>query len=77
MFKLAGSFIIGSLIEQGIASDELRKHLFLRTYGDDFDKDVRNRIVARLQSKGMRSTEPQPDTIQPFRGHGGKSDQKR
>ena len=48
MFKLAGSFIICSPTEQGISSDELRKHLFLRIYGDDFDEDVKKSIMARL-----------------------------
>jgi len=37
-----------SLIKQGIASDKLRRHLFLGIYGDDFDENVKKRIMARL-----------------------------
>ena len=48
MFKLASSFMISSLIDKGIRSDELKKHIFLRIYGNDFDKEIRDRIAAKL-----------------------------
>ena len=48
MFKLASSFMISSLIDKGIRSDELKKHLFIKIYGNDIDEEIRNRIMARL-----------------------------
>jgi len=48
MFKLAGSFIISSLIDKGIKPDELKKNLFLRIYGNDFDKEIKDCILAKL-----------------------------
>ena len=35
-------------IDKGIKPDELKKNLFLRIYGNDFDKEIKDCIVAKL-----------------------------
>ena len=50
MFETAKSLVLaGILREHGPLSPQaLRKHLFLRLYGEDFDQDERDRIVQYL-----------------------------
>lgn len=48
MFRLVSSLIISSLIEKGIKPEELKKHLFLRIYGNDFSKEEIEKILAKL-----------------------------
>ncbi|MGA1796943.1 MAG: hypothetical protein ACMUIL_13895 [bacterium] len=48
MFKLAGSFMISSLIDKGIRPDRLKKELFLRIYGTDLDEGIKDSIVSKL-----------------------------
>lgn len=47
MFETAREMIIASL-PKDISESELRKELFLRFYGNDFDDEEKARIIKRL-----------------------------
>ncbi len=59
MFDAARALVLASLGDPGGTdrSPELRVKLFLRTYGQDFDPDTRDRIAARLGA-GASPCEP-------------------
>ncbi len=50
MFRFASKFIISSLREKGVEDKDLRKHVFLRVYGNDFSEEEKKKIIARLDS---------------------------
>lgn len=47
MFETARELVIASL-PKDISESELRKELFLRFYGNDFDEDEKIKIIQRL-----------------------------
>lgn len=51
MFETARALVIASL-PKDISESELRKELFLRFYGNDFDEDEKIKIIQRLLEYG-------------------------
>lgn len=51
MFETARALVIASL-PKDISESELRKELFLRFYGNDFDEDEKKKIIQRLLEYG-------------------------
>lgn len=51
MFETARELVIASL-PKDISESELRKELFLRFYGNDFDEDEKIKIIQRLLEYG-------------------------
>lgn len=51
MFETARELVIASL-PKDISESELRKELFLRFYGNDFDEDQKIKIIQRLLEYG-------------------------
>lgn len=47
MFETAREIVISSLPEN-LSEEELRKELFLRFYGNDFDEIVKEKILSKL-----------------------------
>jgi len=56
MFRFASKFIISSLREEGVEDKDLRKHVFLRVYGNDFSEEEKKKIIACIDNyqKGIR-----------------------
>jgi hypothetical protein len=49
MFSLSRMIVTSSLEAQGYRGDELRKQIFLRTYGQDFSPETVDKICQGLQ----------------------------
>ena len=49
MFSLSRMIVTSSMEAQGYRGDELRKQIFLRTYGQDFSSETVDKICQGLQ----------------------------
>ena len=59
MFDLAKQLVRSSIMQKspGLSSAELRKDLFLRIYGNDFDGIRREEIIKYLERTPMKSSQ--------------------
>ena len=62
MRETARALVEASLLEQNPQADtaELRKGVFLRFYGHEFDEDTRAKILAAIERTAASSTGQQP-----------------
>lgn len=48
MFEFAVSLILNSLLNKNTSTNNLNKEIFLRVYGNDFDKKDLKKILSRI-----------------------------
>jgi hypothetical protein len=50
MFQTARTLMIARLKEEGVAEEDMKVALFLRTYGDQFTEEQKARICTRIRA---------------------------
>lgn len=50
MFQTARTLMIARLREEGVAEEDMKVAIFLRTYGDQFTEEQKARICAKLRA---------------------------
>lgn len=48
MFEFAVSLILNSLLNKNVPTNNLNKEIFIRVYGNDFDKKDLKKILSRI-----------------------------